>query len=119
MSSSKPLVQDQMHGTGASGCGVPSIAGRSMLGQRERFYKHPFLPIGMAAEELFLYSLSRETRILFAPRPLIPSGPGQRAEARETSPAESSGVPLRPILPSHLHPSPGLATCCADCVDAC
>lgn len=36
----------------------------------------------------------------------MPSGLGQRAAARETSPAESSGVPLLPILPSHLRPSP-------------
>ena len=60
------------------------------------------LPTGMAADLLLLHSPPRETRILSAPRPRIPSGPGQRAEALETSPTESSGVPLRPIPPSHL-----------------
>src|ERR1700683_25151 len=83
------------------------------------FTDRSFPPIGIAADLHILHSPPRETHNLSAPRPCIPSHPGQRAEARETSPAESSGVPLRPILPPHLHPSPGLATCWADYVDAC
>jgi hypothetical protein len=69
-----------------------------MIRQREWFTERPFLPARMATDLLFLYYPPCETRILSAPRPLIPSGPGQRAEAREASPAASHPAVASPSV---------------------
>jgi len=65
-------------------------------GKGSGFTDRPFLPIGMAADLLFLHFVPRENRDLSAPRPCMPSRPGQSAEDAERpskgvqrSPAES------------------------------